>query len=390
MRKSLPLTALAACAAVVCAAAPPSPRGSAPRETMVYIGTQGAGILSARLDDDSGKLSPPAAAAQVTRPTWLALDPARKLLFTVSEVGNYDGQNGEVLSYAVDPQSGALRPLSRAASGGGGPTHLSWASRAGAVFVANFGSGDVAALPVSADGRLAQPSSVQRETGSGPNPKQKSAHAHAATLDPSGRYVLVCDMGADKIFVYRYDRKSGALSPAPTPFLFTGPGTGPRNALFSNDGRFYYAITEHAADVRVLRWDARAGRLTPVQTAPLDPPGFTDHSASVIALSEDGRFLYAGNRTRSVLTVFAIDRATGKLAPVQEVSTGGLRPRGFALAPGGRWLLAGNQDSQTVAVFAVDRATGRLTQRGAPVPVGTEKPVSFAFLPLTPPKQPLR
>jgi 6-phosphogluconolactonase len=313
----------------------------------------------------------------------LTLDPADRVLFAVSEIGNYDTLHGLAVSFAIDPGSGTLTELSRADSGGGGPTHLSYDHRARSLFVANFGSGAVAALPVARGGSLLAPVSVQRETGSGPHPKQKSAHAHAAILDPSGRWLLVPDMGADKLFVYRFDPATRRLSPAPVPSLFTGPGTGPRHMVFSRDGRFVFLVTEHAAEVRVLRWNARSGTLAPVQAMPLDPAGFADQSAAEIALSRDGRFLYTSNRGRDRLQVFAVARAGGKLSPVQDIASGGDRPRSFGIDPGGRWMLVGNQDSQTIAVFEIDRRTGRLSPHGAPITV-SEKPVAFAFFPMGP------
>jgi 6-phosphogluconolactonase len=252
------------------------------------------------------------------------------------------------------------------------------------VFVANFGGGQVAAAPVQAGGRLLPPSSVQTDTGRGPNPKQNMPHAHGATLDPGGHFVLTPDMGADRIFVYRYDAAAKTLSPGDPPFLQTPPGTGPRHLVFSPDGRFVFAVIELSAEVRAFRWDAKAGRLEPIQTVSLDKPGFTGTpSAAEVVVSHDGRFLYASNRAENSLLVFAIDGGTGRLTQVQDIPSGGDTPRSLGLDPSGRWMLTANENSNTLTVFAIDPRTGALSPAGPPVPV-PQKPVAFAFYP--PPK----
>jgi 6-phosphogluconolactonase len=84
-------------------------------------------------------------------------------------------------------------------------------------------------------------------------------YAHATALDPSGRFLLVPDMGVDRVFIYRFDPALRVLRPAPTPFFQSEPGTGPRHIAFGRDGRFAYLVTELSAELRVLRWDAKGG-----------------------------------------------------------------------------------------------------------------------------------
>ncbi|MFM9030300.1 MAG: beta-propeller fold lactonase family protein, partial [Opitutaceae bacterium] len=61
----------------------------------------------------------------------------------------------------------------------------------------------------------------------------------------------------------------------------------------------------------------------------------------------------------------------GRRGPVQPIAAGGRTPRNFALSPDGRWLVCGHQDTPLLTVFAVDAATGRLTRtpHAAEVPV---------------------
>ena len=103
--------------------------------------------------------------------------------------------------------------------------------------------------------------------------------------------------------------------------------------------------------------------------------------AAEIAVSPNGRFLYASNRGDDAITVFAIDGVTFGLTPVGHVPSGGRVPRNFAIDPSGRWLIAANQDSNSLVVFRLDPATGLPAAVGSSVTVS--KPVCVLFAPPT-------
>ena len=173
-------------------------------ERLVYFGTHANAVYGGRLDDRTGKLSLTGPAVDVERPTWLMPGRDRSILYAVSETGNDGKSQANVYALAGNPKTGELRVLNKVASGGGGATHLALDRRSRTVFVANFGTGTVAALPILADGSLATATSVQADYGTGPHPRQTSPHAHGVTVDPSGHFLLVPDLGADRTFVYRF------------------------------------------------------------------------------------------------------------------------------------------------------------------------------------------
>ncbi|RVU03227.1 lactonase family protein [Novosphingobium umbonatum] len=353
------------------------------KDTMlVYIGTQADAIWLARLDRRQGRLSIVGQAAPVARPTWLTVDADSHWLFSVSETGTDGFEQGGVVSYAINPADGALTRLSRVTSGGSGPTYLAYAKRQKTLLVGNFWGGEVTSFPVRGDGRLWPYASLMRDTGKGAVPKQSMPHAHATVLDPTGHFVLVPDMGVDRVFIYRLAPKTHQLQASQPAFATTPPGTGPRHGVFSRDGRFFYLLTELSAEMRSYRWDAKRGRLTAMQALPLDPAGtpVSQKSAAEIALGKDGRFLYASNRIRSTIVTYALNQRTGLARQIGEVPTGGSRPRSFAIDPSGQWMIVGNQESQTISLFRIDQVSGALQRTGEPVPLPT-KPVAFAFYP---------
>jgi 6-phosphogluconolactonase len=249
----------------------------------------------------------------------------------------------------------------------------------GNVLVANYGGGTVAVLPIEADGRLKPASSVRAHEGSGPNKgRQEKPHAHGIYLDAAQRFAFSPDLGADRVFVYRFDAAKGTLEPHGAAPL--EPGSGPRHLAFHPTGKYVYAINELLSTVTSFSYDAEKGVLTPFQTISALPDGFSGTSwTAEVAVSPDGRFVYGSNRGDDSLAVFRVDGATGRLTAAGHAPVGGKTPRHFTIDPTGRFILVGHQGSGTIAVLRLDPATGMPTPVGAPVKV--DKPVCVLPVP---------
>jgi 6-phosphogluconolactonase len=92
-----------------------------------------------------------------------------------------------------------------------------------------------------------------------------------------------------------------------------------------------------------------------------------------VAVSPNGRFLYASNRGPDEIAILEIARPSRRLRPVGRQPTGGRHPRHFAIDPSGRFLVVANRDSNSVWVYRIDAATGLLSYASGPVSV--PKPV---------------
>ncbi|HUO20969.1 MAG TPA: lactonase family protein [Caulobacteraceae bacterium] len=366
-----------------------SPVSAAPRSSeRVYIGTQGGdGVFVADFDEATGHLSKPSQAIALLRAQWLALNPTAPVLYAVGATPAGRDANGRVYSLAIDPVTGGLKPIGDVDSGGREPTYLSFDPRTNTLFNANYDSGTIAALPVLADGSLGPVAALQQDSGSGPFPvRQAHAIAHCIVLDPSGKYVLVADLGADRVFVYRFDPATRALTPAGSQAL--PAGSGPRHLVFDPRGKFVYVLTELTAEVHVLAWDGRRGRLRPVQSLSAYPAGSPDEAGAApeskggaeLHTSPNGRFLYVTLRGKqNSIVAYAIAPRTGRLREIQRLGSGGLSPVGFAFDPTGHWMLVANDGSNAISVMKVDSLTGelQLTDQTAPI----SKPRDFVFYP---------
>ncbi|HEX6987267.1 MAG TPA: lactonase family protein [Planctomycetaceae bacterium] len=354
----------------------------------------GRGIHVFRADRETGALTPAGVREMGTSPSHLALNDAGTRLYSANETDRAGEANeGTVSAFAVDPSDGGLTPLNTVRSGGAGPTYVSLHPSGRFLLVANYFGGSVAVLPILADGRLGDPADVRVDAGTVGPARATNAppgsfaisghdrtHAHMIRADPTGRFVLHVDLGLDRIFVWRFDEKTGALAPDDPPSVSLPPGDGPRHFDFHPNGRWLYSVQEEGSTVVLFDYDAATGRLASRQTVSTLPPGFAGSNfCSGILVSADGRFVYAGNRLHDGIAIFSVGRE-GELTYLGEEWTRGSYPRSFAVDPTGRFLYCCNQRGDNVTVFRVDRETGGLDFTGAYVPVGNPSCVAFLDL----------
>jgi len=331
---------------------------------LAYVGTythpgRSRGIYVLEVEA-GGVLKPRHVVADVADPAFLALSPDHRHLYCV----NWLKPAGEMSAFAVEAD-GNLRFVNRVPAGGADPCHLCVDPSGRFVLNACHESGTAAVLPVRADGGLEPPSDVVQQVGSGPRPAQTHARAHFVDFDPKGRFVLVCDKGADKVFVYRLDAAARRLVSNDPPFAQLHAGAGPRHFAFHPNGRFVYVNNEQDSTLSAFAYDAERGALAHLQTGSTVPPGYAEpNTSSEIQMAPSGRFVYVSNRGHDSIAIFAVDGATGRFEATGHASSRGKTPRFFALDPSGAWLFACNQNSGTIVTFAVDQSNGQLRATG--------------------------
>jgi len=321
-------------------------------------------------------------AVETPNPSFIELDPTRRLLFAVNELNEFEGKpTGAVSAFSIDRESGMLKLLNQRPSMGTGPCHLVLDRARRNLFVANYGSGSVAVLPVAADGRLGAATSVIQHAGSSINPeRQKGPHAHCVTLDRANRFAFVCDLGLDKVLTYRFDAVQGKLSPGEPAFTPIKAGAGPRHMVFRPDGGFAYVANELSSTIVVFRYESNAGVLKELQTVSTLPEHFDGaNSVAEIGIHPSGKYLYVSNRGHNSVVLFRVDPQKGTLTYVEEQGTGGSKPRHFGIEPSAQHLAIGNQDSDTMLVCRIDAGNGRLKPSG--VFASAPTPACVQFLP---------
>lgn len=355
----------------------------------------GRGIHLYRVDRATGAMTPSGVYELGTSPNCLALNAVGTRLYSTNETDRVgEGNEGTVSAFAINRADGQLTLLNTVRSGGAGPTYLSIHPSGKFVLVANYFGGTVAVLPILPDGALGTATDIKQDGGTvGPKKANHAppgsfafsghdrTHAHMIQADFSGRFVLHVDLGLDQIFVWKFDQRTGVLTPNDPPGVSLPPGDGPRHFSFHPNGRWAYSVQEEGSNIVLFDYDAARGRLASRQTISSLPPGFAGSNfCSEIMVSGDGRFVYAGNRLHDSIGIFSVGK-TGELTFIGEEWTRGNYPRSFNFDPTGQFLYSCNQRGDNVAVFRVDRRSGRLAFTGHYTPVGN--PSHIVFLDLT-------
>jgi 6-phosphogluconolactonase len=353
-----------------------------------YTAGQSQGIYRLAFDSSTGQIDArPLQVIKSENPSWLTLSKDQRHLFVVNENG--PGQVdpvGRVSTYAIDPKTHVLSLISQVQSLGNEPTHSSLSVDGSHLFVSNYSvaedpGGTLAVVPVAADGTLKPVVQMSSHPASRVNPeRQASAHVHSTVPSPDGKYVFSNDLGADKVFAYRFDPKANPqlpLTPANPAFVQLPPGSGPRHLLFSADGKHAWLTMEMSAQVAVF--DYHDGTLEQTQMVDLAAgQPVSDKAAAALHASADGKFLYVSNRgTANQLLVFGIDPVTARLTELQRRAVEGDHPREFSLDPSGKFLLIANQKSNQIVVVERDAKSGLLGKTVQKLPMDAPSDLKF-------------
>jgi 6-phosphogluconolactonase len=333
-------------------------------QTSVWIGMSAPmhgereGIYRATLDTKTGTLTQPKLAAEIGSPEFLAVHPNGKQLYAACRLPK--GEGG-VAAYEISDDTSALHLLNAVPTGGGQSCHVAVDRTGHCLFSAQYGDGNVTALPLAPDGKIISKPVLIRHTGSGPNrQRQDGPHPQFVGTDPENKYLFVPDLGADRVVIYKLNPEMCSLEKHSAGIC--PPGSGPRHLVFHPNGRFVYVVNEMKITVTAFRFDPIAGTLKEIQTIESLPEKDKKlpSTAAEICIHPSGKFLYASTRNDDTITTFEVDPDSGRLKFVERESIRGSHPRSFSLDPSGKWLLAAGRDSNTISVFRIDEKTGRL------------------------------
>jgi 6-phosphogluconolactonase len=334
------------------------------------------GLSVFRFDEATGALLP-LQDVKSANPSFVALHPSRQYLYAVNEIDDYAGQkSGAAEAYAIDPDTGMIKLLNRQSVNSPIPAHLAVDPTGRYLLVANYIGGDFVVLSIEADGRLGPVSGVVRDIGSGPNKeRQEAPHPHCVVFDPGGNFVATCDLGIDKVQIFRL--VEGGLVRISEASV--APGAGPRHIAFDLIGRRLYVVNELNATVTAFAYDTATGHIGEVlQTISTEPTGYSGpHSGAEIAVHPSGKFLYVSNRGHNSIVGYHIDPSTGLLSMIGFATQGIDFPRSFAIDPSGKWLYAANQKGDTIVQFEINQETGELKPTGQVIASIT--PVAIVF-----------
>ncbi|VAW20110.1 hypothetical protein MNBD_ALPHA11-1355 [hydrothermal vent metagenome] len=344
----------------------------------------GDGIFHAQIDRASGAMSVPKGVAKCANPSYLAWGRGKKHLFAVKEVTNK--HQPELLSFRVENE-GALSLLNKVKVEGELPCHLS-VNKAGTFLAcAQYLTGNTLLFALEFDGKIGPLVKNIQHFGTGPNSaRQEGPHAHFVGFLNHPDQLAIVDLGLDRVFSYPFSADGNIDIEGESRAVVMGAelpgGTGPRHFATINGSNFIYVICEMKAIVFVFK---RAGTTwRKVQSIEIfDDKSATPDSGAAIKISPDGRFLYVSERGRSKIVTFSISQKSGKISPVQSISSNGQKsfnsqePRDISISADGKFLIAANQKSNNLTSFFRDRNSGELKATGYEVELN--QPVCVLF-----------
>jgi 6-phosphogluconolactonase (cycloisomerase 2 family) len=369
-----------------------------------WRGGRGLGVHQFVVDGATGALkpipgAPPAVAstgneAKLRNPASLARHPTLPLLYAANEF-----EAGSVSAFRIGAK-GALSFVAEMACGGKDPAYLSVHPDGRFLFTANYASGDVSVIALRADGSLDadRAAAVYKDVAAcGATPCKPGAdvvpaaarshegfatsdhdgpHAHMVHSDPGGNFVLVADLGLDRVISYRFDRSTGVLSQPST--VAVSESSGARHFVFHPNGKWLYLVNEEASTIAFMRYDRQSGVLTLVSETSALPQGFKGTSyASGIRMLPDGQHFVSLNRLHDSISLFKIDARTGAPTLVREEWSRGNYPRSCTLDPSGKFLyVCHNKQGDNVTIFRVQKGDIQFT--GQYVAVGSAAAIEFS------------
>ena len=332
----------------------------------IYIGTyskgEGNGLFRGEFDGETGEIRIKDT-LDIENPSYLQLNENNNILYGVSEVGSFDGEKGGAL-FSVDiSDNSQMRLIDMKCTHGRSPCHLCVSPRYikekdNLIFVSNYSEGSLSIFQTDISGNIKPSLQSIHHFGKSVNPnRQEASHIHFAEII-LGKYLAVCDLGLDKIFLYPNfvnpaQNLNGLITDSKT--IDCPPGSGPRHFAVSKDIKYLYVLTEMGNTVLV--YECKGGdpeqEFELIQEISTLPSDFTGRStAAAIHVSPDGKYLGASNRGHDSIAVFRI-KDGGGFSFATHIMTG-KEPRDFRFSPDGKFLIAANQGSDSLTVYSIE------------------------------------
>lgn len=326
-----------------------------------YTNGNSEGIYIHKFSVPSGEATLVDVIKEIDNPSYLAISADGKFLYAVSESSSK--HKGMIYAYKLDSQTGKATLLNQKESRGENPCFIAISENSKWITAGNYSGGNLIAYALDKEGKLTDQYQLVHHDGKGYNPKrQEKPHVHSTNFTPDNKYLLVPDLGTDKVMIYAFNEKKNLpIGGTQQGFAKMTDGAGPRHLDFHPSGKYVYVIEEMGGTIS--GWKYKDGKMEKIQHIDAHPADYKGARGSAdIHISPDGKFLYASNRFEANnIAIYTIDAKSGMLELVGFQDLPGQNPRNFVIDPTGQLLLVGNQNSEEITIFQRNQETGKLT-----------------------------
>ncbi len=354
-------------------------------------------------------------------------------LFVANSAGTGSSTTGQIQTFDVDSESGAIRNgAPQVSSGGNNPVSIAVSADYANLYVVNQASNNVVHFTISDSGVLTQkdivttsasPNYVAVNTAgtylyvvSGPNPALLTAYSLSSgtigsaaaqvtlsipgytgdSLAPTGVTVLANN---DAVFVTAYDQSAynpgGTTTSTANPGWLFGYAVGSGGALAASAGspwkagvkpaalaadptnRFVY-VSDFASN-QLIGYTVQSGSVLDFM---INGPFAAGSEPNSVVVDPRGKYIYVSNGLSSTVTAYTIDLATG--TPSATVNTTGSQTNNTDTDPVsvvvdaalGRFVYTANYRGNSISGFRLNADTGALSPTQAtPYPAGIKSSV---------------
>jgi YVTN family beta-propeller protein len=296
----------------------------------------------------------------------VTVDPSGKFVYVASSGDLWDIDFGSVVTYTINPTTGALTSTTGGINGTGingtpeffnsmalDPSgKFAYAADGGAFPGGSFGSSSSVSMYTINSTTGALTSIGMIDAGAVPD---------SVAVDPAGKFAYVANFGSNDVSMYTIDATTGAL--ASTGTIAAGPG--PISIAVDPADKFAYVANwtrdNTGGSVSMYTIDATTGALISIGSIAAGTSPFS------VAVDPAGRFAYVanwtGDNTEGSVSMYTIDATTGVLTPTGTIATE-LSPTSIVIHPSGKFAYVTNSGSASVSMYSIDSATGTLTLIG--------------------------
>lgn len=336
---------------------------------MAYVGSysyngKAKGITLYDVDVEKGTLTY-RNEVEVENSSYLCVSASGKYLYSIADEG--------VVAFRI-LENGNLHRLNARKIKGMRGCHVTTDRNDEFLFVSGYHDGKETVLRLNEDGSIGGITDGIYHKGLG-TVSERTFHPHisCAARTPEGRFVLVGDLGLDQVKIYHFDENQGTLNLVDA--IRCELCSGPRQFMFTKDGRFLYLMYEDKNAIDVFRYTPgdRVPDFERIQTiTTIDPkhPGELT-AAARIRLSPDEKesHLFCSNAGDNSVSVYRRDPDTGLLTQLCCLPTAGDYPKDVAVFPDGKHIAVINHASASITTFRVDYEKGLLVMNSRELPI---------------------
>lgn len=314
-----------------------------------YTNGEGKGIYTFDFNSETGALKNRKLVTEANNPSYLVISSDKETVYSVSESKNYLNTNsGAIASYKV-LEDGLLEKNAEISSYGANPCHLSLNEKEDRLVVSNYTGGSFSLYSILKEGQIDKNLQVEDL-----NKDSIKAHTHSAQFFKD--QLFVADLGINTLENYVFKDSSYVVKQS----IQITEKSGPRHFVMTKNAEFIYVINEYGGTISTLVKDGD-GYTKKNDISTLGENFKGNNFCADIHISQDEKFLYGSNRGENTIVVFERNKKDGRLKKVQSISCHGNWPRNFTLGPKGKFLLVANQKSDNITIFLIDKQSGKLT-----------------------------